>query len=123
MDIYINPASQPVLTITGGTTKDTLIPPAERKVVFSGIDALFTFHKENFLPALEAATAPLRKPTAALQAEDADGSLSLKVAKAVGGTFVKHAAFMKMYSTYIKWVLASVTGLQGAQLIALFAPQ
>ena len=33
-----------------------------------------------------------------------DGQLSLDVARDVANTFVSHAAFMKMYSTYIKYV-------------------
>ena len=86
-----------------GSNKDT-VPAAERKIVFNGLDALFSFHKESFLPALEIAAAPVMKPTAALQEADADGQLSLGVVKAVAGMFIKHAAFMRMYSSYIKYV-------------------
>lgn len=85
-----------------GSGKDTVVPASERKIVFGGIDALFSFHKDSFLPALEVAAAPLMKPSAELQAADPDGQLSLNVAKAVGNIFLKHAAFMKMYSSYIK---------------------
>jgi hypothetical protein len=85
-----------------GSGKDTVVPASERKIVFGGIDALFSFHKDSFLPALEVAAAPLMKPSAELQAADHDGQLSLNVAKAVGNIFLKHAAFMKMYSSYIK---------------------
>jgi hypothetical protein len=87
-----------------GSGKDTVVPASERKVVFNGIDALFSFHKNSFLPALEIAAAPLMKPSAVLQQADLDGQLSLDVAKAVGSMFLKHAAFMKMYSSYIKSV-------------------
>jgi hypothetical protein len=107
MDIYIKPGSAPVNLLTGGTSKDTVVPPSERKIVFGGIDALFSFHKDNFLPAIEAAAAPLMKSATAVQSADADGQLSLMVAKAVGSMFVRHAAFMKMYSTYIKYVSSS----------------
>lgn len=104
MDIYIKPGCAPVNLLTGvGSSKDTIVPPAERKVVFNGVDALFSFHKDSFLPALELAAAPLMK-TSAAQDPDVDGQLSLSVAKAVGNIFVKHAAFMKMYSSYIKYV-------------------
>lgn len=102
VDIYIRPGSVPVNTLTSGSGKDTVVPTSERKIVFSGVDALFSFHKESFLPALEVAAAPLMKPAATLQEADADGQLSLRVAKAVGSMFLKHAAFMKMYSAYIK---------------------
>ncbi|KZV75588.1 hypothetical protein PENSPDRAFT_624362 [Peniophora sp. CONT] len=98
-DIYIRPAEAPV-NVLGASTKDTVVPNAERKVVFSGVEALFSFHSNNFLPALEhAAAAILRLRSAA--SEDPDGRLSLTAAVAVAGAFVDHAAFMRMYSTYI----------------------
>ena len=81
-------------------SKDSVVPAPERKIVFGGIDALFSFHHDSFLPALEKAAAPLFKP--GFQESDPDGTTSTEVAKAVGDIFVKHAAFMKMYSSYIK---------------------
>jgi hypothetical protein len=104
VDIYVKAASVPVNSLTSATSKETVVPVVERKIVFGSIDPLFSFHKESFLPALEAAAAPILTSAAALQDADADGQLSLSVAKAVGGTFARHAAFMKMYSTYIKYV-------------------
>ncbi|OCH96469.1 hypothetical protein OBBRIDRAFT_4917 [Obba rivulosa] len=98
VDIYITPASAPVTALGGG--KDTVVPAAERKVVFGGLEALFIFHKDSFLPALEHAAAPLLAPKDVTPAE-AVGLLSLDVARKVAQTFVSHAAFMKMYSTYI----------------------
>ncbi|KAJ7783474.1 hypothetical protein DFH07DRAFT_995611 [Mycena maculata] len=100
VDIYIKPGAAPV-NVLGGSSKDTVVPASERKIVFGGIDALFSFHKESFLPALEIAAAPLMKTSAELLEADADGQLSLTVAKAIGSMFLKHAAFMKMYSSYI----------------------
>ncbi|KAI0078939.1 hypothetical protein K474DRAFT_786929 [Panus rudis PR-1116 ss-1] len=97
VDIYIKPAAAPA----GVTNKDTVVPAAERKIVFNGLEALFSFHKESFLPALERASLPVMRPAAELAAADEDGNLSLKVARDVAQTFVSHAAFMKMYSTYI----------------------
>ncbi|KAJ7597234.1 hypothetical protein C8J56DRAFT_919557 [Mycena floridula] len=97
VDIYIKPGCLPV-NILSGSSKDTVIPPSERRIVFGGVDGLFSFHNDNFLPALEAAVAPLMDPSKDL---DADGQLSLSVAKDVGNIFLKHAAFMKMYSSYI----------------------
>lgn len=105
VDIYIKPASTPVNLLSGvGSSKDTVVPASERKVVFGGIDALFSFHNDSFLPALEGAAAPLMQTQAAMQDIDSDGQLSFDVAKAVGNIFVKHAAFMRMYSSYIKYV-------------------
>lgn len=67
------------------------------------------FHKDVFLPALESAAAPLMDSETAveLQETDADVQLYIKVAKNVGIVFLKHAAFMKMYSAYIKLVISS----------------
>jgi hypothetical protein len=102
VDIYIKPSTVPVNLLSGvGSSKDTVVPSSERKIVFSGVDALFSFHKDSFLPALEGAAAPLMGPSMGPEA-DLDGQLSIDVAKAVGSMFVKHAAFMKMYSSYIK---------------------
>ena len=116
MDIYIKPASATVTAL--GSVGQTVVPAAERKIVFSGLEALFSFHKESFLPMLENATAPIMRPTAELAEIDVDGHLSLNVARAVARIFVSHAAFMKMYSTYIKYVYVSI-GLN----TSLTAPQ
>lgn len=100
MDIYIKPACAPVNVLTG-VGKETVLPSAERKVVFSGLESLFSFHKESFLPVLEAAAAPVMI-SGSLDEADPDGELSLNVARTVANSFVSHAAFMRMYSTYIK---------------------
>ncbi|KAI0669959.1 hypothetical protein C8Q78DRAFT_976546 [Trametes maxima] len=101
VDLYIKPASVLVNGLGGvGQGKDTIVPTQERKIVFGGLEALFYFHRESFLPALERASAPLLVPTQG-QVSDVDGQLSLYVARDVANTFVSHAAFMKMYSTYI----------------------
>ena len=84
-----------------GTTRETIVPASERKTVFGGVDALFSFHSESFLPALEVAAAPLMTSSTVHEA-DPDGHLSLNVAMTVGNVFLKHAAFLKMYSSYIK---------------------
>ena len=104
VDIYVRPAAVSVSSIGNVTasSKETVVPTSERKVVFGGLDALFTFHKESFFPALEAAAAPLLSPQGAAQDADSDGKLSIDVAMDVGRIFVSHAAFMKMYSSYIK---------------------
>ncbi|KAF7339705.1 DH domain-containing protein [Mycena sanguinolenta] len=100
VDIYIKPGAAPV-NVLGGSSKDSVVPAAERKIVFGGIDALFSFHKDSFLPALEHAAAPIMKSSSELAEADADGQLSLSVGKAIGSVFLKHSAFMKMYSSYI----------------------
>lgn len=100
VDIYIKPACAPVNVLTG-VGKETVLPSAERKVVFSGLESLFSFHKESFLPALETAAAPVMI-SGSLDEADPHGELSLNVARTVANSFVSHAAFMRMYSTYIK---------------------
>ena len=101
IEIYVKPAAAPV-NVLGTSTKETVVPATERRVVFGGLDALYSFHSESFLPALEAAATPIMKPAATLAQEDPDGRISLTAAIVVANTFVSHAAFMKMYSTYIK---------------------
>lgn len=98
MDIYIKPANATVTVLSGvGQSKDTVVPLHERKIVFGGLESLFVFHQRSFLPALERAAAPIFVPN-----PNDDGQLSLDVARDVANSFVSHAAFMKMYSTYIK---------------------
>jgi hypothetical protein len=103
VDIYIKPSGAHVNLISGvGSGKETIIPAAERKIVFGGIEALFSFHKESFLPSLEQSAAPLLQQSPAGEELDPDGKLSVDVATAVAGCFLRYAAFMRMYSTYIK---------------------
>jgi len=104
VDIYIKPACAPVNVLTGGS-KESVVPAVERKIVFSGLEALFSFHKESFLPALEKAAAPAMQPSEVAADADKDGAMSMNAARTVGNCFISHAAFMRMYSTYIKWVL------------------
>ena len=82
------------------STKETVIPHPERKIVFNGLDSLFSFHTQSFLPALEHAAQPLlRGPNAET---DVTGEISMAAARSIANVFVSHAAFMRMYSTYIK---------------------
>ena len=101
VDIYIKPSCAPLNALTS-TSKETVVPPIERKIVFSGLEALFSFHKGSFLPALEKAAALAMQPSEVATEADTDGSMSMNVARTVANCFVSHAAFMRMYSTYIK---------------------
>jgi RhoGEF domain len=96
VDIYVKPASAPVTVIGSVSTKETVVPAGERKVVFNGLESLLSFHKESFLPSLDKAYASLE------HSADEDGEASMNAALAVARVFVSHAAFMRMYSTYIK---------------------
>jgi hypothetical protein len=88
VDIYIKPGSMPVNILSGvSSNKETVVPTSESKIVFGGIEALFSFHSESFLPLLEKAAAPTMQSTEEPQEADADGqrfSCSMNVAKAVG---------------------------------------
>jgi hypothetical protein len=95
VDIYVKPASETASGLNMG--KETTIPAQECKIVFTGVDALLQFHKQSFLPSLVAAAAMLQTG-----AEDTNGQISTMAAHAVANVFVSHAAFMKMYFTYIK---------------------
>ena len=107
----MKPSAASVNLISGvGSGKETVIPTAERKVVFSGVESLFSFHKESFLPALEEAATPLMVRSRGGEELDADGQLSIEVAKRVASIFLKHAAFMRMYSSYIKYVIFRTMG-------------
>lgn len=116
VDIYVRPAGISVNSLGNVTasSKETVVPTGERKIVFGGLDALFTFHKESFFPALEAAAAPLLSPQGAAKDADSDGKLSTEIAMAVGRIFVAHAAFMKMYSSYIKYVHTAFFAICGS---------
>lgn len=96
IDIYINPSAQSAGPLT--SKGETIVPVPERRIVFNGLEALFSFHMQNFLPALERKAAPLmsRQP-----GSEVDGEMSARVARDVAQVFVSHAAFMRMYSTYI----------------------
>ncbi len=96
------------MNLLGGvsSTKETVIPAAERRIVFSGLDSLFSFHKDIFLPAVELATDSALRSLLQHSEEGAEGTLSANAARGIARTFVSHAAFMRMYSSYIKWVTA-----------------
>lgn len=97
IDIYVKPATEPA-TGTFGTqsSKETVIPASERRIVFNGLESLYQFHKDAFLPALERAIAPLKEST-----EDPTGDVSSSVASQIAMVFVSQAAFMRLYQTYI----------------------
>ncbi|KAI0004297.1 hypothetical protein BJV74DRAFT_439824 [Russula compacta] len=102
IDIYIKPAAAPVNLLGGvSSTKETVIPAAERRIVFSGVDSLFSFHKDIFLPALELAANPVFRPQTKPSEQEMEGVSSANAARGIARTFVSHAAFMRMYSTYI----------------------
>jgi hypothetical protein len=92
VSIYVRPASQPVKP----GQAETVVPLAERKIVFGGVESILTIHRDNLLPALEKAVRPLLEGT-----DDEEGQLSAQTAHDVGEVFRTYIAYMKQYSTYI----------------------
>ncbi|GJJ09745.1 hypothetical protein Clacol_003969 [Clathrus columnatus] len=108
IDIYVKPAAIPINTLGNAVaaTKETVIPQQERKMVFNGLDSLYSFHTQSFLPALERATTALitdRRDKLDKLKEDPEipTEVSMDAAVSIAQVFVSHAAFMRMYSTYI----------------------
>ncbi len=91
--IYIQPASQPL----SGSSGAAAVPISEQKTVFGNIEALLHFHQGGLLPSLKAAAAPIL----AGAPETMTTSQSSHIAEDVANVFVRHAAFFRMYSTYI----------------------
>lgn len=92
VQIYVRPASLAANSSKG----ETVIPVAERKVVFGGVESILIFHRDNFLPALERVVKPLLD-----NGDDESGEASALVAHQVGEVFRTYIAYMKQYSTYI----------------------
>lgn len=92
VQIYVRPASLAASSSKG----DTVIPMAERKVVFGGVESILIFHRDNLLPALERVIKPLID-----NGDDESGEVSALAAHHVGEVFRTYIAYMKQYSTYI----------------------
>uniref|UniRef100_V5EU73 DH domain-containing protein n=1 Tax=Kalmanozyma brasiliensis (strain GHG001) TaxID=1365824 RepID=V5EU73_KALBG len=96
VDIYVKPAMAPA----DGNSGVPVVPPTEHRSVFGNVEALLRFHRTVFLPSLIAVTSPVLEHD-----QDAPGEMSAQetaaVAENVASVFSKHAAFFKMYSSYI----------------------
>lgn len=93
VSIYVRPASQPA---SSSKSSESVIPVAERKVVFGGVESILLFHRDNFLPALEKVVHQLLT-----NGDDEDGATSALAAHQLGEIFRTYIAYMKQYSTYI----------------------
>lgn len=97
VDIYVVPSAQPVKS-GSSVSKESIIPLAERKSVFSNIENLLEFHKSAFLPDLEKAIAPLKGQRRSNPPDSVENhELLTSVAEALARVFVRHGAFLKMY--------------------------
>lgn len=90
--LYIEPASAPLRT-AGDNNRETVVPQAERSLVFSVVESITQFHSTVFLPELEKA--------AIFAGGDRDSASSLdhavlrQTALDIAKVFIDHAAFLK----------------------------
>lgn len=94
VNIYVRPSGQPVTP--GKQPFESVVPSAERKIVFGGVESILTIHRDNLLPALERAIRDLVE-----NGDDDQGLKSKNTSHAVGESFRTYIAYMKQYSTYI----------------------
>ncbi|ORY42449.1 hypothetical protein BCR35DRAFT_41254 [Leucosporidium creatinivorum] len=102
-DIYIVAGSVPVNSNSG--RKDTVLPGAERRAVFGNVEAIRDFHEKIFLPDLLEAVQS--SPAPSLPSADTSA-----VARDVARVFVRHAAFLKIYSSYVNGFDAALARIQ-----------
>ncbi|KAF8338004.1 uncharacterized protein EI90DRAFT_3041285 [Cantharellus anzutake] len=83
IDIYVKPSTEYITSAFGTqSNKETVIPTTERRIVFNGLESLYQFHKDAFLPAPRWRDILWRR-----------GQIAM--------VFVSQAAFMRLYQTYI----------------------
>ena len=96
VDIYVKPAMAPA----DGNSGVPVIPPNEHRAVFGNVEALLQFHRTVFLPSLVSMAKPVLEHD-----QDAPGDMAPEetatVAEKVASVFSTHAAFFKMYTSYI----------------------
>lgn len=105
VDIYVLPSSML------DANRQPVIPAAEQRHVFSNVEGIFRFHKDAFLPALRAAAQPLIMQER-LNLDNANDMQRFSLATAmvseqVAQTFERHAAFFRMYTSYVNNVDAA----------------
>lgn len=116
VDIYVKPAMAPA----DGNSGLPVIPPSEHRAVFGNVEALLQFHRTVFLPSLVAMASPVLDHD-----QDNPGEMAAQetaaVAEKVASVFSTHAAFFKMYTSYVNgcdsaqirisnWMAPSPTG-------------
>ncbi|KAM0749495.1 hypothetical protein T439DRAFT_348910 [Meredithblackwellia eburnea MCA 4105] len=97
--IYIAAASIPVSSSSG--KKDTVVPAVERRAVFGNVEAIRDFHESIFLPDLIEAVRP-----------SAVDPTPMEPAVRIAQVFIKHAAFLKIYSSYVNAFDSALARLQ-----------
>ncbi|EPQ29178.1 uncharacterized protein PFL1_03465 [Pseudozyma flocculosa PF-1] len=96
VEIYVKPAQLPA----DGQGGAPVVPQSEQRAVFGNVEAILRFHAEVFLPALRSAARPLLDGKLDHTA-DGSSDFTAAVAESVASVFTHHAAFFKMYMSYI----------------------
>jgi len=107
IDIYVLPSAG--LDANSG---QQVVPSSERRKVFGNIEGILHFHQGAFLPALQSATQFILNTSAGEMEElkkdqEAFNVLSASLVERVATVFSKHAAFFRMYSSYVNNVDAA----------------
>lgn len=106
IDIYVEPALAPAHRDNG----NPVVPLSEHRAVFGTVEALLQFHSTVFLPTLISAAGPIVDSESAAQLSDEQTAAA---AEQVADVFSMHAAFFKMYSSYINNCDAAQTRIAG----------
>ncbi|SPO21355.1 uncharacterized protein UTRI_00832 [Ustilago trichophora] len=96
VDIYVKPAMAPA----DGNSGVPVIPPSEHRAVFGNVEALLQFHRTVFLPSLVSMASPVLEHNQDMPG-DMPSEKTAAVAEKVASVFSTHAAFFKMYTSYI----------------------
>lgn len=117
-DIYITSASS-MVSSSIGKEKEPMVPPAERKIVFNNVEAIIGFHVDVLLPDFQEVMDRLRQKQTGIATPDSselagpnaneisskrqeiEGQLTSIAAEELARVFIRHAAFLKLYATYI----------------------
>lgn len=97
-DIYIIAANESVVSLPGRMFRLTYVSQRDRKLVFGDIEILLAFHKNHFLPALEAAVELQTHSRPKHKHRPSTAGVTVKVAR----IFLLYTPYMRAYSTYIK---------------------
>ncbi|KAI8456596.1 RhoGEF domain-containing protein [Phakopsora pachyrhizi] len=117
-EIYIASASL-LVSSSIGKEKEPVVPPLERKTVFNNVEAIIGFHVDVLLPDFQGVMDKLAEKksvlisswtrgnkvsdtdAANLKWEEIENQLASGAAEDLARVFIRHAAFLKLYSTYI----------------------
>lgn len=122
-DIYVKPARVP-----DPSNGQPVLTPQDHRAVFNNVEGLLQFHQGAFLPSLRHAADALFTSEGTEMDPEQDAQLTARAAEAVAGVFCKHAAFFRMYSTYVNgcddaqaritaWMAASSGSNHGLSLV------